>query len=140
MKSFIYTNLIIFIAFSLSFSQDTHRYSMTAIDLMYDLQQWYQNEKVELFEQHMVSQHDQEDLNRKIEQFFASQTFIETGASYLTSLFSEKELLELRQAVQNGALTETTNNTPQVASVQKLRLLFKKLDPYMYHYLQQKLN
>jgi len=125
---------------SLLFSQDTQRYSMTALDLMYDLQQWYQDEKVTLFEEKMVSRDDQERINEKIEEFFASQTFVETGAAYLTSLFSERELLELRTAVQEGALTNQSSTTQQSAAMQKLRYLFNKLDPYMYHYLERKIR
>ena len=137
----LYTKVLIFSLFCLSFSQDTQRYSMTAIDLMYDLQQWYQDEKVELFEQRMVSHNDQDRINEKIEEFFASRTFVETGASYLTSLFKENELLELREAVQDGALNEGGSSFGQPkASVQKLQYLFKKLDPYMYQYLERKIK
>lgn len=126
--------LLLMMCFVLANSQNTQRYSAIAKDLMYELQGWYQQEKVTLFIDKLDSKKAQERLDEQVEEFFASERFVETGASYLTSLFTDKELSELRQAIRNGALTRYDANYP---AVQKLHFLFKKLDPYLYQFLEQ---
>lgn len=121
--------LFVGILFVSIFSQNTQRYSAEAKELMRELQLWYQQERMPLFIERLA-----ESKAMEIEAFFSSDRFVETGAAYVTAIFSDPEIMELRRAVRDGALIEYNPNYP---SVQKLHRLFKRLDPYLYQFLEQ---
>jgi hypothetical protein len=82
-------------------------------------------------------------VKNRMNYFFDSDTFTETGAAYLTALFSENDLRDILQAIQNGSFFDNSpsrnrNTNPKSSALtHKLQQLFEKLDPYLYRYLEQ---
>jgi len=110
-----------------------------AVKIMREIKVVYQTEKINKFLEYYLKERNLSaqqisDVRERIDCFFNSQTFIETGAAYLTALFDENDLADIFNAVRNGDFWENKRNDPAVKKVQKL---FAELDPYLYRYLKQ---
>ena len=111
----------------------------TAVKIMREIKIVYQTQKASMFVDVYLRERNLDseqiaDVRERINYFFNSQTFVETGAAYLTALFNENDLSDIFTAVQNGDFLENKRNSPAVKKVQKL---FAELDPYLYRYLRQ---
>lgn len=108
-----------------------------SIEIMRELKMGYQNDKGERYISQIVSSKNlnyeqEEKLRDLVDRFFESDLFIETGAAYLTALFSEKDLHEIKNALSDGYLRLDDPNYP---AARRLQALFNKLDPYILKYL-----
>jgi uncharacterized membrane protein YheB (UPF0754 family) len=110
-----------------------------AVKIMREIKVVYKTEKTNKFlenylKERNLSPEQISDVRERIDYFFDSQTFIETGAAYLTALFDENDLKNIFNAVRNGDFWENKRKDLAVKKVQKL---FAELDPYLYRYLRQ---
>ena len=110
-----------------------------AVKIMREIKVVYKTEKTNKFlenylKERNLSPEQISDVRERIDYFFNSQTFIETGAAYLTVLFDENDLKNIFNAVRNGDFWENRRNDFAVKKAQKM---FAELDPYLYRYLRQ---
>lgn len=116
-------------------------YLPVSMEIMEEVEQLYQDDKVDVFLDKIVKNRDYPDstldaMREEIEAFFESELFLETGAAYLSSLFTERELSEVQQAIDNyGVDFEEANNS----ATRKLQKLLLKLDPYIYTYVNRRI-
>ncbi|MDR0303183.1 MAG: hypothetical protein LBH98_00190 [Chitinispirillales bacterium] len=115
--------------------------SPTAIKIMREIKIMYLTEKADRYIENYLQEKDLNgkqirDVRERMDYFFNSQTFVETGAMYLTALFTENDLIDIFNFMRDGNFLENNrgNSTPAMKKVQKL---FNELDPYLYRYMKQ---
>jgi len=137
-------SVIICLVFSNIFASP--QMSPTAIRIMREIRIQYQNERANVFlSAHLRDRNLDEEqifqIRERMNYFFESNTFIETGAAYLTALFNERELDEILRSAENGELFETDKrrNPPQRNSrlTRQIQNLFSRLDPFLFQFLEQ---
>jgi hypothetical protein len=115
--------------------------SPTAIKIMREIKIMYQTEKADKYIENYLRDKDLNteqirDIRERMSFFFNSQTFVETGAAYLTALFSENDLIDIFNSARNGSFLEKSYEKPTPAMI-KVQRLFSELDPYLYRYMKQ---
>lgn len=115
--------------------------SPTAIKIMREIKITYQTEKANKYIETYLKEKRLNDeqirgVRGRMDYFFSSQTFIETGAAYLTALFHENDLIDIFNSVRNGDFLEN-NRRKFIPAMNKVQRLFNELDPYLYQYLRQ---
>lgn len=115
-------------------------YLPISMEIMEEVEQLYQDDKVDLYIEKIAAQRNYPDsiiekMHGQIEEFFESDLFLETGAAYLTSLFTERELTDVLQAIENFGIDYEKAHTP---ATRKLRKLLQMLDPYIYRFVNSR--
>lgn len=111
-----------------------------AMEIMEEVEALYRDNKVDLYlekvqKKRTLSEDELDTMREEIEAFFESDLFLETGAAYLTNLFSERELSDVLQAIEDyGVDFDEANNR----ATRKLERLLRKLDPYLYKYVRSR--
>jgi hypothetical protein len=122
------------------------RISPTATRIMREIKFQYKNEKAQMYlsaylRDKNLTNEQVVQIRERMNFFFDSDTFLETGAAYLTALFNENDLSEILTAVMNGFAFENGSNRSRnqrsAELTRKLQRLFSELDPYLYRYLEQ---
>lgn len=117
--------------------------STASMKIMREIKMQYKNEKAQMFLSAYLKDKNLPDeqifeIKDRLYLFFDSDTFLETGAAYLTALFNENDLTEILRAAENGSLFDANRLNQQNSGLtRKLQKLFSKLDPYLYMYLEQ---
>ncbi len=108
-----------------------------SMDIMREVQVQYQTGEIDRYIEQVVSGRRLTDdeiasVEEEVQYFFDSEQFIETGAQYLTAYFSERELEEILMVLRDSSL----ENDPNFQGAVKLKILMKKLKPYIVQYLR----
>jgi len=108
-------------------------------DIMRSLQDSYRSGEVDSYiaivlGNQKLSEQDSIDADSEIRGFFESDQFVTTGAQYLTSLFSERELNEMLAVLSDSSL----RNDPNFGGSAKLDSMMNRLKPYIVKYLRMK--
>jgi Sec-independent protein translocase protein TatA len=120
--------------------------SPTATKIMREIKQQYKTEKAQMFlSAHLrdknLTNEQISDIRERMNYFFDSNTFLETGAAYLTALFNENDLSNILTSIMRGDFfdnrTGKNRQANDIVLAKKIQQLFDKLDPYLYMYLQQ---
>ncbi len=130
------TILMLCVFTTLCFSQNILPVSM---DIMREFQSQSQTGEINSYMDQIVSgreltEDQRYDIELEVQFFFESEQFIETGAQYLTALFSERELEEILMVLQDSSLA----NDPNFQGAAKLKRLMNKLKPYIIQYLRNR--
>ena len=117
--------LTVFVSFTLA--------SPTATEIMRELRFVYQTQKVDLFinqyfRERQLTPEQAQRVRERIDFFFDSDLFIETGVLYLTRLFSEQELTEIYNYLLHGTSAGT--------ATRRMNNLFRRLDPLLFEFLR----
>lgn len=125
MKKFV---LSVFICASFLFA------SPQATNLMRELRILYQTQKADMFIEAYARERNLSDeqirkIRERMDFFFNSDMFIETGAAYLAHFFNERELAEIHDHLHRG--------TDPTLAMQRMNRLFKRLDPFLFIFLSQ---
>jgi len=106
------------------------------LDIMTELQTQYRSGEIDSYISQVINKSmSEEDSIRVIEeinQFFESNQFVETGAQYLTSLFTERELNEIMAVLKDSSL----RNDPNFSGAAKMDQMMNRLKPYIIKYLR----
>ncbi len=107
------------------------------LDIMEELKQNYKNGEIDSYIESVlknqnISEEDSLTAADEIERFFDSDQFVETGAQYLSSLFTERELQEMHAVLRDSSL----RNDPNFAGAAKLDQMMNRLKPYIIKYLR----
>ncbi len=106
------------------------------LDIMTELQTQYRSGEIDSYISQVINKSmSEEDSIRVIEeinQFFDSNQFVETGAQYLTSLFTERELNEIMAVLKDSSL----RNDPNFSGAAKMDQMMNRLKPYIIKYLR----
>lgn len=139
----IITLIILFISTEISASPQI---SPTATKIMREVKLQYKTEKAQMYLSVFLSDRNlTEDeifkIRERMNYFFDSDAFLETGAAYLTALFIENDLSEILSAIENGNFFDKQAGRNRyegnAALARKMQRLFERLDPYLYRYLEQ---
>jgi len=108
--------------------------SPAATNVMRELRLIYQTQKAGMFIDAYLRERRLNDaqirgIRERIDFFFNSNMFIETGAAYLAHFFSERELTEIYGNLRHG-------QSPS-AAVRRVEKLFRRLDPFIFDFLRQ---
>lgn len=111
-----------------------------SMEIMEEVEELYQEDKVDLYIEKIAAHRNYSDsvvdeMKAQIEEFFESDLFLETGAAYLSSLFTERELSDVLLAIKNFGIDFEEAHTP---ATQKLRKLLLMLDPYIYRFVNSR--
>lgn len=107
------------------------------LEIMDDLQKSYQQGEIDSYieivlNNQNLSEDDSLTAVDEIERFFESDQFVKTGAQYLTSLFTERELHEMQTVLRDSSL----RNDPNFKGAEKLDKMMNRLKPYLVKYLR----
>jgi len=110
-----------------------------SIDIMRELQIQYRSGETDLYLERVIAgreitEDQRYDIEQKVQFFFDSDQFLETGAQYLTALFTERDLEEILMVLRNPSLA----NDPNYQGAVKLNHLMNRLKPYLVQYLRHR--
>jgi len=101
---------------------------------MRELRSLYQTQKADMFIEAYLRERNLCDVQisgvrDRLDFFFNSNMFIETGAAYLAHFFNERELSEIQDHLRYG--------TSPTAATSRMNSIFRRLDPFLFDFLQQ---
>ncbi|MCL2844926.1 MAG: hypothetical protein FWE23_05685 [Chitinivibrionia bacterium] len=108
--------------------------SPIATNVMRELRFVYQTQKADMFieaylRERRLSDEQVRRIRERMDFFFNSNIFLETGAAYLAHFFSERELMEIYDNLRFG--------TDPSAAMRRMDRLFRRLDPFLFDFLRQ---
>ena len=114
--------------------------SPTATRIMREIRVEFRNEKAR--EYLSIYLRDKDLTNEQIVQvrermdyFFDSDKFLETGAAYLTAFFNENELSQISSSVLSGRFFDSGSSADPL--MRRVNKLLSNFDPLLYHYLER---
>lgn len=130
--------LTLFLLFSFSMSQTILPIS---VDIMEELRHSYRSGEIDEYIKLVtrgqnLSEEDLDEISLEVEAFFESNQFIETGAQYLSALFTERELDEILTVLNDSSL----RYDPNYAGAVRLEQVMNRLKPYIVKYLRMRSN